>query len=145
MNILKPKHKLYFNVSELCITPKDVPLKVADKILKYHIEPMNEIRKMLGKPIFASQSSGYRPEWYEKQRGRSGNSQHCFKAKGAIDWTAYDIHKLLELLMEETEYSRICLYENNRFVHCDYKNEDDGRFFYTCQSPTSHWKQIHKI
>lgn len=137
--------KIYFSISELCINPKDIPLKVADKLLKYHIQPMNELRKELGSPVWASQSSGYRPEWYEKARGRSGNSQHCFHGKGAIDWTAYRISDLLKLLLDKSPYTRICLYENNRFIHCDYRREADDRAFYTCESPTSKWKLIHKI
>lgn len=145
MNRLKPENKLYFSISELCITPKEIPLSVADKLLKYHIHPMNALRAELGYPVWASQSSGFRPEWYELQRGRSGKSQHCFLEKGAIDWTSYRINDLLKLLLDKSNYSRICYYENNRFIHCDYKNEEKGRFFYTCSSPTSKWKLIHKI
>jgi hypothetical protein len=141
---LERQNQLYFSLSELCITPKEIPQKVADKLLKYHVWPMNELRKELDSPVWASQSSGYRPEWYEKQRGRSGNSQHCFVGKGAVDWTAYRISDLLKLLLDKSSYTRICLYENNRFIHCDYKR-DDGRWFYTCESPTSQWKLIHKI
>ena len=144
MEFQKPENKLYFTVSELCIVSRDVPLDVADKLLKYHIWPMNEIRKELGTPIWASESSGYRPKWYEKQRGRSGKSQHCFEGKGAVDWTAYRITELLKLLLDKSPYTRICYYPNNRFIHCDYK-ATDGRWFYTCESPISQWKLQHQL
>lgn len=138
-------NRLYFSISELCITPNKIPLHVANKLLKYHIWPMQDIRKMLNKPIWASQSSGYRPRQYEIDRGRSGNSQHVFSGKGAVDWTCEDVDDLVELLLEHSRYSRICWYPNNRFIHCDYKNEDKGRYYYNCKSPTSKWKLIHKI
>ena len=144
MKFQKPDNELYFSISELCIVSKEIPQHVANKLLRYHIWPMQEIRKELDMPVYASQASGYRPEWYEKARGRSGNSQHCFKGKGAVDWSSYDMDGLLKLLLDKSEYTRICLYENNRFIHCDYKR-DDGRWFYTCESPTSKWKLIHKI
>jgi uncharacterized protein YcbK (DUF882 family) len=139
--------KLYFDLSELCITKTDIPQDVADKLLEYHIWVMQRVREKFGAPIYASHASGWRPEWYEKQRGRSGKSQHCFKAdsKGAVDWTAKNLKKLLEHIIEMTPYSRICYYPRNHFIHCDYKYEEKGRFLYICDSPTSKWEQVRKL
>lgn len=144
MQNLAKQNELYFSISELCITPKEIPQDVANKLLLYHIWPMQEIRKELGFPIWASQSSGFRPEWYELARGRSGNSQHCFDGKGAIDWTGADMERLLVAIVDLSPYTRICYYQNNRFIHCDYKR-DDGRWFYTAKSPTSKWELKYKI
>ena len=132
-------------VSELSIVNTDIPLAVADKLIKYHISPMTFVRESLGDPITASQRSGYRPKWYEINKGRSGNSQHTFEDKGAVDWTTTgDMKKLLQLIIDFTTYTRICYYPNNRFIHCDYKNPVE-RWEYVCKSPTSKWERVGKI
>jgi uncharacterized protein YcbK (DUF882 family) len=136
---------IWCTISELSIVNTDIPLSVADKLICYHIAPMTKVREKLGKPIYASQRSGYRPKWYEIQRGRSGNSQHTFEDLGAIDWTTSgDLNKLLALIIEHTNYTRICYYPNNGFIHCDYKNKLE-RWVYECESPTSKWKRVEKI
>jgi len=121
--------KMYFSIQELCVTGDDIPIEVADKILTYHIEPMNEVRDILGYPITASQNSGYRPHDYEISKGRSGNSQHTFKGLGAVDWTCGDFEDnyedLLETIIDNTDYTRMAVY--NSFIHCDYKETSSGR------------------
>ena len=80
--------------SEFNISGSAIPERVADAIQKFHILPMQEVRNKLGKAIWPSLKSGYRSPYYEKQKGRSGNSQHCFLekdgGKGATDWTCKD-------------------------------------------------------
>lgn len=138
--------KLYFTLSELCIITGTIPQEVADKLLRHHIWPMNPVREKLGHPIIASDNSGYRPKYYEKARGRSGNSQHCFEGKGAVDWTTTgDIKKLILLIMQHTDYTRICYYPNNGFVHCDYKHEGPDRQYFECASPTSAWEYAGSV
>lgn len=135
--------KNYFTISELCIVSDAVPQAVADKLLQHHILPMNQVRHKLAAPIWASQKAGYRPRAYEISKGRSGNSQHCFlnDSKGAIDWTTKgDIQEMIALIIEHTDYTRICYYPNNNFVHCDYKHPDRGRRYFVCHSPTSKWE-----
>lgn len=133
-----------FSISEFCITGEDVPLSVADKILEFHITPILPFRLREKVPVWASQKAGYRPPFYEKSKGRSGKSQHCFlkSSKGAVDWTTKPTHllKLLEFLKDETSYTRICYYPNNGFVHCDYKHPERGRRYFECDSPTSQWQ-----
>ena len=118
-----------FAISEFNITGQPIPENVCDKLLKWHISPMIEVRQELNIPIWASQESGYRPESWEKEKGRSGNSQHCFKTKGAIDWTCRNFSQnktfLLRAIIKHTDYTRIAVY--NSFIHCDYKATDSGR------------------
>lgn len=130
--------KINFSISEFCINDDLIPQEIADKILKYHILPMQEIRNALNKVIQVSKRSGYRPQEHEKRRGRSGNSEHCFKGGGAVDYVFY--RELFTKLLICSPYKRICHYPNNGFIHCDYKG--DKRTYYECNSPTSKWKFI---
>ena len=115
--------KLNFTISEFNISGKPIPEDVADKILKWHIQPMQRVRDKFKDAIWPSLKSGYRSVQWEKKNGRSGNSQHTFKGKGAVDWTCQNFSskkdKLLKLIIEETDYTRIAVY--NSFIHCDYK------------------------
>jgi len=128
--------KLNFKISEFCIIEHPLSQSVADKILKYHILPLQRIRNALSKPINISKKSGYRPQEYEIGKGRSGNSQHCFKEEGAVDLVYYA--ELLTKLMIDSTYKRVCYYPNNGFIHCDYKG--DKREYYECSSPAGKWK-----
>jgi len=114
-----------FNMSEFNISGSDIPEDVADKLLKYHIAPMQTVRNLFKKPIYPSEKSGYRPLSWELAKGRSGNSQHTFAYKGAVDWTCNDFsdnkEELLKLIIENTNYKRIAVY--NTFIHCDYKGD----------------------
>lgn len=133
--------KIYFDFDELVITGDSVPLDVATKLMNYHIIPMSRVRNALGLPITASQKSGYRPYEWEISRGRSGDSQHVFKTKGAVDWTCRNFkankQKLLTLIIEHTDYTRMAVY--NSFIHCDHKETKNGlREIYT-STPSSKW------
>lgn len=134
--------KIHFTLSEYCITSGPIPQNIADKILKYHIIPMSVIREILGFRIIVSKRSGYRPEKYEKSRGRNGKSQHCFIEKGAGDYTA-DTKEELLLLLEEMKkshtYTRIAYYPNDLFIHGDYQIFGQYQYF-ECESPTSKWE-----
>jgi len=116
----------YFKISDFNISGQPIPEDVADKILLYHILPLNQVRKAMGFAIWPSQKSGYRPLWWEKKQGRNGNSQHVFRGKGAVDITCSDFeaHKwtLVKALADHTEYTRISLYST--FIHCDYAGLD---------------------
>lgn len=132
--------KNYFTISELCINQsKDVPLHVADKLLKYHILPMNKVRDELGAPIYASQRSGYRSIQWEIAKGRSGQSEHTFIGKGAIDWTAGDLLELFKLILKHTNYTRIAVYPDGSgsFIHCDYKANERQLFL---SNSSSKWR-----
>lgn len=140
---------LPFLISEFCITGTDIPIEIADKILKYHIKPIVPIREELNAPMWPSDNSAYRPVFWEESRNRSGKSQHCFIGKGAVDWTTNPdkLLELLELLKKHSPYLRICYYPNDGFIHCDYKDVTGrgDRRFYTAESQTSKWKFIKTL
>jgi len=114
-------------ISDLCIRDKDIPLSVADAILECHIRPMEKIHQRL--KIKASERSGYRSLDYELSKDRSGTSQHTFEdtwlnGAGAVDWglvewSQIDFKRLTALILDGTDYQRICVYRS--FIHCDFK------------------------
>ncbi|MEQ9091788.1 MAG: D-Ala-D-Ala carboxypeptidase family metallohydrolase [Balneola sp.] len=128
--------KIHFNISEFLVDPNmtEVPVHVADKIVKYHIPVLNPIRIKLDSPVFISKHSGYRSTQWEIDDGRDGSSQHTFgdsiqdfierdKHWGAVDVTAIDLNGLLEEL-KTSDYKRVCYYPKKGFIHCDYKGEE---------------------
>ena len=137
--------KIYIKPSELILNhTAPVPVPVQDKILIYHIAPVNRIRQALGFPIWASQRSGYRTKIHEVAFGRglladgSGSrkewSRHTFEpcpsdpeGKGAVDWTC-DMKYRGELglaLWKHTEYHRVAVYPWG--FHADYKKVTPDR------------------
>jgi len=130
-------YKNYFHIEEFLIKPDlELPLDVINKLLDYHIPILNDSRIKLSAPIIISDNSGYRPKSYELSMGRSGNSQHTFKGKGAVDITTdkENFAKLVDIMMG-SDYKRICIY--NTFIHCDFYGEkkklfyeDDGRWIF---------------
>lgn len=129
----------YFDFREFCITDAPVPQDVVDKIIKYHMLPMNLVREEFGMPVRVSLRSGYRPVEYERSKGRVGTSQHNFKGLGAADYTHDgDWDEFIRLIIKLTDYTRVCWYPNNNFVHCDYASED--RQLFTADSPAGAWQ-----
>lgn len=138
---------LHFSISELCIDEDaPLPLHVADKLLAFHIAPINPIRISLGVPVWASDRSGYRHKGWERSHNRAPNdprtgrtqwSRHTFdplagkdpEGKGAVDWTTNPAYlpELGKKLLRESKYSRICWYPDQLFYHCDYGFEDRGK------------------
>lgn len=120
--------KTYFKTIEFHKPNVVVPLSIQIKIQNI-IKILNPIREELGFPIIISKQSGYRPKLYEISRGRSGNSQHCFEGKGAVDLTC-DSSQLSELfeLLQQSEFTRVCLYLNKGFIHADFKREEKQVF-----------------
>jgi len=134
--------KLNFNISDFNISGNPIPEAIADKILKWHILPLQRVRDKLNLAVWASQKSGYRSVAWEKSKGRGGGSQHTFKGKGATDVTCHKFKdnkdRLIKLLIEETDYTRIAVY--NSFVHCDYKQTNNGQRQLFESTPDSKWK-----
>lgn len=138
---------LNFNISDFNISGKPIPELVADKILKWHIIPMQRVRNLLGIAIWASQKSGYRSYSWEKSNNRSGRSQHTFREKGAVDWTCYRFKDnkdvFLQKIIEETDYTRIAVYKT--FIHCDYKlTKNNLRELYKSDS-RSNWVFVKHV
>lgn len=141
--------KLYFTLSEFLIDPAqiDLPIHVADKLLKHHIAIINPIREQLGEPIMVSKKSGYRPHRWELGNGRSGTSQHTFGDGhahpqnwwGAADYTSSKLNELFEHL-KKSAYRRICIYPKHRFIHCDHKGVEKLAFM----SANGKWQRINR-
>lgn len=135
--------KPFFSLSEFLITkPKTIDVGIADKLMNYHIIPMLPVREELDISMTASQRSGYRPRWWEKKRGRSGNSQHVFIGLGAVDWTCKNFKenkdKFLELILKHTDYSRIAIYDG--FLHCDHRKTSNGKTAIYKSNSKSEWE-----
>ena len=113
----------YFDITEFIIDPdaKVVPIDVVQKIDTFHKPILNAIREQLGIPVIISKHSGYRTVEWEKERGRSGNSQHTFQGKGAVDVRSIEDFKELLRLLIDSDYMRVCYYPHHGFVHCDFK------------------------
>ena len=122
----------YFHIKEFLIEPnKAVPLDIMEKIVRYHLIPLNPIRHELGLPIAISQNSGYRSKAWEIKHKRSGNSEHTFQDMGAVDLTCANMNALFQLLKNESPYRRICIYKEKNFIHCDYKGNEKKIFINT--------------
>lgn len=152
--------KINFSISEFNISGEAIPEKIADKILRWHIQPMQTVRKQLNKLIegdvklFPSLKSGFRPYSWEIKNKRSGKSQHTFGQKrtgiiyaselGAVDWTCTNFIKnktqLLKLIIKHTEYKRIAIY--NTFIHCDYKDTPTGKREVYKSTASSSWTRV---
>lgn len=153
-------------ISDFNISGQPIPQDVADKILEYHLRPLERASQYLGFDLAISKKSGYRPLWWEKQRGRDGGSQHVFFGKGGADITTllireqqillskgkikiseyrefaaeeYESKKLLirEALIVCTDYSRIAEY--GTFTHTDFGIQDERWLF------NSKWQRIKRL
>jgi hypothetical protein len=133
------------NVSDFNITGRAIPQDIADKIVTYHLVPLWFLQKNFSQKISVSAKSGYRPEWYEIKKGRSGSSQHTFKHEGAVDITCADFvdnqEAFMEALLKHTEYTRLCLYDS--FIHADYRKKD-GRSVYRNNSKNK-WVKLYDV
>lgn len=134
--------KLNFQISDFNISGKPIPQEISDKILKWHIIPMQRTRDALNIAMWPSQKSGYRSVAWEKAHGRSGNSQHVFRGMGATDWTCQNFSSnkdaFLNAIMEHTDYTRMAVY--NSFIHCDYKPTKSGQRELYSSDAKSNWK-----
>jgi len=132
----------YFSISDFNISGEPIPEMVADKILRFHIEPLNMVSMNLPFEIIISQNSGYRSVKWEKSKGRLGNSQHCFKGNGAVDLTCKDFdndfNSLLDALIHYTDYTRFAIYDN--FIHCDYAFTPGNRWVFNKK-----WERMYQI
>ena len=113
-----------------------------------YILPLQTLWYLEGIALIPSLHSCYRPKWYERSKGRSGNSLHCFPAGtlGACDITLADgapvIH-VLDRVIEELPFRRICVYRGHNFLHVDYgeqgRRSGDRRSLWECATITGQW------
>lgn len=148
-------YRTHYVISDFCISNADIPKKVADAILLYHLLPMNAVSDAVDFDVYPSysvkhQPSGWRPYVWEIARGRNGKSEHTFgqrktqiipNQKGALDITCENFQenksKLLEALIENTEYLRFAVYDT--FIHADYKDTHNGRRLLFTSTKSSKW------
>lgn len=124
--------KNYFEKGEFYKRRFFVSQAIIDKI-KFIISILTPLRVKLDSPIYISKKSGFRPVWWERLMKRSGNSEHCFKGKGAVDLTCSPekFQELYRLLVEESSFTRICLYPDKMFIHCDFKESSHRTYLDT--------------
>lgn len=134
---------LYFLPSEFNISGQPIPEEVADKIFKFHIWPLNEVRYAYAKPISISKRSGYRNFDWELAHGRNGRSEHTFIDKGACDIVGEDMKLLVHMVATMTEYCRICYYARHNFFHLDYK--DNVRRYFIDYGYGLGWQSVKNL
>ena len=145
----------HYNISDFCISNEDVPKVIADRILEYHLNPMNAVQDATPFDVYPSQNSCWRPWVWEIARGRKGYSQHTFGQrenevvfeKGACDITCEDFEEnkdaLLEALIENTDYIRFAVYDT--FIHADYKDTHKGKRLLFSSNRASEWTFVKFI
>ena len=130
----------YFNIKEFLIDPDmrqdyaEIPLHVVNKIITHHLPELNSIRYSMNEPVYVSKNSGYRSYEWELAHGRNGTSEHTFRGDGAVDITAKDMDKLVDLA-RKSGYKRVCYYPHHGFIHCDLKG-DNYHYFVADKSGT---------
>ena len=125
--------KIRHNISDF-IFRHDIPVEapVYDAILHYHLLPIYRVEQKLSchvVPTLVGRHGGggsvYRHPEHERERGRSGTGSHTFTdKKGGGDYTVTDFNqfeKFLNVLVKETDFTRLCYYPNHNFIHCDYR------------------------
>jgi hypothetical protein len=114
----------------------------ADEIITY----LNKVEYTTGIDVKISKRSGIRTIEYEKRKGRKGTSQHStyhIAGRGAVDLIY--TKELLDHLLVDKFFTRICHYPNNGFIHVDRKPmQSDSVYYYEAPSPTGKWKLIKK-
>jgi hypothetical protein len=136
-----------FNIAEFCKlsgnTPEGIPLSVADKIIRYHMTPLQIVRSELGVPIHVT--SGFRPIEWEVKRGRSGNSQHTFQVKGAVDVSLFrNTHRWQDFAdLIKQHYMRIAWYPIQNFMHLDH--DATQRQFFIVRNSTWMNVSLHEL
>lgn len=136
----------YIKPSELNISGDPIPNEVADKMVEYHIIPMNAVRAALGLPVLASEKSGWRPLWWEKiTEGMEAANTYITEWAQLIGLAKIfkNKDKFLKLISELTSYNRIAVYAT--FIHCDYKATKSGRRELYTSNSSSQWKFVKFI
>ena len=133
------KFKEFFRQGGLTLMSQAKLIQVCEKIKDFHLPELNKARESLGEMIFIT--SSFRPKWWEKLRGRSARSEHCFVGKGAVDITTRAAFiRLRKILIQETKYTRVVWYPKEKFFHCDFKAPKKGkRCYYEKNYDTGNW------
>lgn len=130
-------------ISSYDITGKGFDKKVEQMVRTCHMEPLIKTEEYIGSfCLYVSLKSSWRPNWWEKQKGRSGFSEHTYNFMGATDITCDDFEnnkeELLLALIKCTNYTRFAIY--NGFIHADYKNDYNDTWVYN-----SKWVRQYQV
>jgi hypothetical protein len=102
-----------------------IPPEIWELVREHYVRPITSFYYATGIRLVPSLNSVYRPQDHEIERGRSGSSLHCFPpgTKGAADLTLEGggpvIH-VLDRVIDELPFRRICVYPEHNFLHVDY-------------------------
>jgi len=124
------------------IIAPNIPLTIMEKenIVK-HKDYLNIVSESIKAKVSVSKKSGHRPLAYELSKKRLGDSEHTtynLLDRGAVDLIYNE--KLLNELIKDKFYTRVCYYPNNGFIHADRKPfKTKGTRYYECQSLTGSW------
>jgi hypothetical protein len=137
-------NEIFVRIREMCIT--DAPLTIQEaETLMQHAVYLSGVRKKIRQPVAISRRSGHRPAAYEISKGRTGTSEHStfgLPNRGAVD-LVYS-KQLLDQLISDDFYTRICYYPNNGFIHAD-RLPVERRTYFEASSPTAAWVTIRFI
>jgi hypothetical protein len=130
------------------ITGKGFDKKVEQMVRVCHMEVLKKVEKSIEREcgfkinLYVSLKSSWRPNWWEKLKGRSGFSEHTYNFMGATDITCENFEQnkniLLDALINHSSYTRLAVYKG--FIHGDYKNDYDDSFVYNGK-----WQRQYKI
>lgn len=139
------------------ITGEPLPPYVWDIVRASYIAPLRELLRVHGVALVPSVAPGavsgscYRSPTYEKSKGRSGSSLHCFPggSLGACDLVMMGggvvTPSAIAVLRAASPFMRVCHYPKNGFVHVDYGGPGVtrvGRNFYTASAPAAAWRCV---
>jgi hypothetical protein len=139
----------YNNPALWTITGELPPPHVWPVILNNYIRPLTSLFYSEDIALVPSMGSCYRSPEYELLKGRSGRSLHCFPTgtRGACDITTFDkspIIHIIDVVIDQLPFRRICVYPNNNFIHVDYGEgagrSGDRRSLWKCDGPTRQWQ-----
>lgn len=139
----------YSDPAAWTITDDRIPPHIWDTIRDHYITPCTRLFYHHRIALVPSARSCYRPESYERSRGRSGNSLHTFPpgTLGACDLTTASgspiIHHL-DTIVDHGPWRRICIYTAQNFAHVDYGDQGrrpgDRRSLWACTGPNEPWR-----
>lgn len=138
----------YTTPTDWTITRELPPPHIWPAIRDGYILPLQTLWYLEGIALVPSLHSCYRPPSYERSKGRSGNSLHCFPAgsMGACDITLSDGRPVIEVVdrvIEELPFRRIVVYHGHNFLHVDYgepgRRSGERRSLWACSAINGSW------
>lgn len=146
--IRTPEPEAYTDPTAWSITADLPPSHLWPVIRDAYIIPLQTLWYTHGIGLVPSMRSVYRSPQYELGKGRRGTSLHCFPpgSMGAADLTLHDgrhVRHVIDVMIEELPFRRLCMYEDQNFVHVDYgepgRRSGERRSLWTCTGPGSVW------